>query len=93
MPERLSNTEAQLKLSELSNWILEDQTLKTTRTFRDFIAAINFVNRLIEPAESAGHHPDIAISYNRVTISLTTHDVGGLTEKDFALAKTLSQIT
>jgi 4a-hydroxytetrahydrobiopterin dehydratase len=53
---------------------------------------MDFVNKLVEPAEAAGHHPDIAISYNKVTISLTTHDAGGLTEKDFAMAKQISSL-
>ena len=46
----------------------------------------------MEPAEAAGHHPDLAISYNKVTVSLTSHDAGGLTAKDFELAQTISQI-
>lgn len=92
MSNPLTEAEAQLKLSQLRGWVLEGKTIKTTRTFKDFVAAIDFVNRLVEPAETAGHHPDIAISYNRVTISLTTHDAGGLTEKDFALAQALSHL-
>ena len=93
MAATLSETEAQLKLSQLAGWVLEDKRIKTTRTFKDFIEAIDFVNRLVDPAEAAGHHPDIAISYNRVTISLTTHDAGGLTEKDFEMAETLSKLS
>jgi 4a-hydroxytetrahydrobiopterin dehydratase len=50
------------------------------------------VNKLVEPAETAGHHPDLEISYNKVTISLTSHDAGGLTEKDFALARQISTL-
>lgn len=92
MTEPLSETEAQLKLSRLAGWSLEGKTIKTTRTFKDFVDAISFVNRLVAPAEAAGHHPDVAISYNQVTISLTTHDADGLTEQDFALAETLSKI-
>ncbi len=61
-------------------------------TFKNFLDAIEFVNKLVAPAEAAGHHPDITISYNRVTISLTTHDAGGLTQKDLTLAKTLAQL-
>ncbi|HEY9880320.1 MAG TPA: 4a-hydroxytetrahydrobiopterin dehydratase [Leptolyngbyaceae cyanobacterium] len=93
MAQLLSETEAQLKLGQLPNWILENKTLKTTRSFRDFIEAINFVNKLVQPAEAAGHHPDICISYNRVTISLTTHDAGGLTDQDFEMAATISGIS
>lgn len=55
--------------------------------------AIAFVNKLVAPSEAAGHHPDIEISYNKVTVNLTTHDAGGLTEKDFALAQEISALT
>jgi 4a-hydroxytetrahydrobiopterin dehydratase len=71
---------------------VEGQQLKLVKTFKDFIAAIDFVNQLVEPAEAAGHHPDLEISYNKVTICLTTHDAGGLTEKDFEMAKVISNL-
>jgi 4a-hydroxytetrahydrobiopterin dehydratase len=66
--------------------------IKTELTFKNFVAAIDFVNKLVAPAENAGHHPDISISYNRVSIELSTHDAGGLTEKDFAMADTINQL-
>ena len=50
------------------------------------------MNKLVAPSEAAGHHPDIEISYNKVTVNLTTHDAGGLTEKDFALAQEISKL-
>ncbi|QSJ16681.1 4a-hydroxytetrahydrobiopterin dehydratase [Nostoc sp. UHCC 0702] len=78
--------------NSLSGWTVEESKLQTTRTFQDFIAAIEFVNQLVEPAEAAGHHPDIEISYNKVKILLTTHDAGGLTQKDFDVAAVISQI-
>ena len=92
MAQLLTATEIQQRASVLSGWAVEGSKLKTTRTFKDFIQAIEFVNKLVEPAESAGHHPDIEISYNKVKIQLTTHDAGGLTEKDFDLAAVISQI-
>ncbi|WP_193200134.1 4a-hydroxytetrahydrobiopterin dehydratase [Nostoc sp. MG11] len=92
MAKLLSETEIQERASVLSNWIVEKSKLQTTRTFKDFIQAIEFVNKLVEPAESAGHHPDIEISYNKVKITLTTHDTGGLTQKDFDMAGVISQI-
>jgi 4a-hydroxytetrahydrobiopterin dehydratase len=82
----------QSKLTQLPDWSLDGKVLTCTRTFKDFVAAVDFVNRLVDPAEAAGHHPDLSISYNRVKIELSTHDAGGLTEKDFALAKTISQL-
>lgn len=92
MATLLSDRDIQTKLSELPGWSLSGKTITSTRTFKDFIAAIAFVNQLVEPAEAAGHHPDLEISYNRVVISLSTHDAGGLTEDDFALAKVISTL-
>jgi len=89
----LSDTDIQSNLSQLSNWQQQGNTIQTVKTFKDFVEAINFVNKLVEPAEAAGHHPDIAISYNKVTINLTSHDAGGITEQDFAMAKTIDQIS
>jgi 4a-hydroxytetrahydrobiopterin dehydratase len=79
-------------MSQIPGWTLEGQTLKRTFRFDNFVAAIAFVNQLVEPAEKLGHHPDILIVYNRVTITLSTHDVGGLTQKDFDLARIISQL-
>jgi 4a-hydroxytetrahydrobiopterin dehydratase len=88
----LSDRDIQARLSQLPDWSLSGNTITCTRTFKDFVAAVEFVNHLVAPAEAAGHHPDLAISYNRVVISLSTHDAGGLTDKDFALATTLSAL-
>ncbi|MBF2097462.1 MAG: 4a-hydroxytetrahydrobiopterin dehydratase [Gloeomargaritaceae cyanobacterium C42_A2020_066] len=81
------------RVAHLPEWRLEGQTLRRDYRFADFMAAIAFVNRVVEPAEAAGHHPDITISYNRVTLILTTHDAGGLTAKDFDLATVLNSLT
>ena len=93
MAQLLTDAEIQAKASRLSGWTVEGSKLQTTCKFKDFITAIEFVNKLVEPAESSGHHPDIEISYNKVKISLTTHDAGGLTQNDFDLAQTISQIS
>ena len=92
MAEVLSAAEIQTRASQLPDWTVEGKTLKQVKQFKDFIAAVNFVNQLVEPAEAAAHHPDLTISYNKVTISLTTHDAGGLTEQDFDLALTISNL-
>ena len=89
---RLNKTEISQRLQYLPGWTIEHQQLRRTYQFKNFVEAIDFVNRLVEPAEKAGHHPDIMISYNKVTISLTTHDAGGLTRKDFDLAEIISQL-
>jgi 4a-hydroxytetrahydrobiopterin dehydratase len=60
--------------------------------FTDFAAAVAFVERLVEPADRLGHHPDVAIAYNRLTIQLTTHDAGGVTSLDFALAREIAAL-
>lgn len=90
MANLLSQAEVTNKLSKLDGWTQEGQTIQTTKTFDGFVDAIAFVNQLVEPAESAGHHPDLSISYNKVTIALTSHDAGGLTDADFLMAQTIS---
>lgn len=92
MARLLSDVEIQEQLPQLPDWILQGKAIQSVWKFKDFVEAIAFVNRLVEPAELAGHHPDIAISYNKVTVSLTTHDAGGLTANDFELAKVISQL-
>ncbi|MEH2196075.1 MAG: 4a-hydroxytetrahydrobiopterin dehydratase [Nostoc sp.] len=92
MAQLLTKAEIQEQAKVLSVWTVEDSKLHITRTFKDFIQAIEFVNKLVEPAESAGHHPDIEISYNKVKITLTSHDAGGLTQADFDVAQAISQI-
>ena len=68
------------------SWVTEGETITRTFTFEDFAEAIGFVTRVAVAAERAFHHPDIDIRWNRVTLSLTSHDVGGLTERDTELA-------
>ncbi|MBE9142360.1 4a-hydroxytetrahydrobiopterin dehydratase [Planktothrix mougeotii] len=92
MVGRLSNSQIQQLSQQVPDWTVEGDYLKLIKRFKNFIEAIEFVNKLVEPSEVAGHHPDLEISYNKVTISLTTHDAGGLTEKDFALAQQISAL-
>lgn len=82
----LSAQEAQAYLSKLDGWQIEGGQLVKTFQFKSFPVSLEFVNRVGELAEQAGHHPDIDIRYNRVRLSLVTHDAGGLTAKDFELA-------
>ncbi len=76
----------QAALATLPDWQLNGQIISRTYEFADFPAAMQFVNTVAELAEQAQHHPDIDVRWNKVTLALTTHDAGGLTEKDFALA-------
>ena len=92
MTKLLSDTQIQEAIAKLSGWRVNGKQIQSSRKFKDFVEAIAFVNKLVAPAEAAGHHPDIEISYNKVTISLTTHDAGGLTAKDFTLAQEISTL-
>jgi 4a-hydroxytetrahydrobiopterin dehydratase len=82
----LSADAAQIRLAQLPGWQIESGELVRTFKFKDFVAALQFVNLIGQLAEVAGHHPDIDIRYNRVRLALVTHDAGGITEKDFDLA-------
>ena len=74
-------------LGEHSDWALNGEEITRTFVFSDFAEAIGFVNRAALVAEKADHHPDIDIRWNKVTMTLTTHDQGGLTGNDTELAK------
>ena len=80
----LTSEEVQKNLSKLAGWALEGEAIARTFTFRGFPEAIGFVVQLGFAAEAADHHPDITLSYKRVTLRYTTHSDGGLTAKDFA---------
>jgi 4a-hydroxytetrahydrobiopterin dehydratase len=73
-------------VSENGAWVERDDALERTLEFDGFRDAIGFVDRLADLAESENHHPDIAISYRRVTIRWTTHSEGGITDRDRELA-------
>jgi len=74
-------------LKEVSLWQLVDGHIERTFVFERFVDAIEFVNIVAEIAEGAGHHPDVDIRYTSVKLVLVTHDAGGLTLKDFEVAK------
>jgi 4a-hydroxytetrahydrobiopterin dehydratase len=82
-------TEAQiiLELAQLKDWKRNGDVIARTFQFKDFPAAMEFTNAVASLAEQAQHHPDIDVRWNKVTLALTTHDAGGLTQKDVALAK------
>jgi 4a-hydroxytetrahydrobiopterin dehydratase len=88
-PPEIGSTDpaVQRALASLPDWQRRGQIIARTFEFADFPAAMKFVNAVAGLAEQAQHHPDIDIRWNRVTLALTTHDAGGLTEKDFALAR------
>jgi 4a-hydroxytetrahydrobiopterin dehydratase len=88
----LSASEVASHLSKLPVWRIEAGELERNFQFDDFRASLRFVNRVGDLAEEAGHHPDIEIHYNRVRLSLVTHDAGGLTAKDFDLATRIDEL-
>ncbi len=83
---KLTPQQMKEQLAASPGWQIENGELVKSFSFKNFVEALRFVNRLGEAAEKAGHHPDIDIRYNRVRLALVTHDAGGITEKDFQLA-------
>jgi len=88
---RLSDAEARARLAHLRGWQIEGDRLRKRYELESFAAAIAFVNRVAGMAEAADHHPDILVEYRNVTLTLTTHDSGGLTVRDFALAQRIDE--
>lgn len=82
----LSDAEIAEHLARLPGWERQGNAIHRTFSFADFAGALVFVNRVAERAEAMNHHPDIDIRYSKVTLTLSTHDAGGLTGKDFDLA-------
>jgi len=89
---KMSSAEAKLALAALPDWAIRRAILERVFAFDDFAAAMAFVVQVARQAEKVGHHPDIDIRWNRVRLALTTHDEGGLTERDFALAARFSEL-
>ena len=83
---KLSPAQIKAALPSVPQWRRKASVISRTFEFKDFVVAMKFVNAVAKAAEKAWHHPDIDIRWNKVTLALTTHDAGGLTEKDFSLA-------
>ena len=90
--QKLTDQELQQALGKLPNWALKNGEIVQERTFKDFVAAMSFVNDVAQLAEAAGHHPDIDIRYNRVRLGLVTHDAGGITQNDASLAQKINNL-
>jgi 4a-hydroxytetrahydrobiopterin dehydratase len=89
---KLSDSEIESQLEALGGWSRQGELITRRYQFPSFPAAIAFVTHVGFLAEAAGHHPDLDIRYNKVLVALTTHDVGGISEKDFALATAIDEI-
>lgn len=95
MPDKelaLSETEIKQSLTEVPTWTLANGRIEKNFKFTDFIESMRFVNRVAELAETQEHHPEINIDYNQVKLTLSTHDVNGLSQKDFTLALKVDQL-
>ncbi len=82
----LSDQDVQARLGGLEGWERDGDAIVRQFEFKDFVGSVDFVNRITPLAEAMNHHPDLAISWNKVTVTLSTHSEGGLTENDFELA-------
>jgi 4a-hydroxytetrahydrobiopterin dehydratase len=88
----LDDQEIERRLGELTGWERDGNAIKRRFKFDDFQASVDFVNRITPAAEDMNHHPDLAISWNTVDCTLSTHSQGGLTEADFDLARQINEL-
>ena len=88
----LTLEESRRLLVQIHDWQLKDGKIEKQFKFKNFVESMGFVNKIADLAESEGHHPDIHISWNRVTLSLTTHAIKGLSENDFILAAKIDRL-
>jgi 4a-hydroxytetrahydrobiopterin dehydratase len=88
---KLTSEEIATKLKALAGWGYKDNAISKRFQFKSFMDGIHFIGKVAEIAEAADHHPDILVNYTRVTFICSTHDQGGATEKDFALANEIER--
>ena len=88
----LTDNEVKQSLGKLTGWQQSGKAIQRAFEFRDFKAAMQFVNKVADAAEQAQHHPDIDIRYNKVTMALVSHESGGVTERDMGMAEKINQI-
>ena len=89
---KLMDEEVRSLLATMHGWRFLGDAIHKEFTFRGFLGAISFVNRVAELANAAAHHPDLEIHYNRVVVSLSTHDESGVTDKDVMLARDIDSV-
>ena len=82
----LSDPEIEERLGSLDGWSRDGDAITKTFENGDFVGSVKFVDSVVEPAEAMGHHPDLELSWDKVTVKITNHAQGGLTESDFELA-------
>jgi 4a-hydroxytetrahydrobiopterin dehydratase len=91
MAAKLEKSEIERRLSALPGWEFKNNAISKLYRFKTFMDGIRFLNQVAEMAEAADHHPDVKINYTRITFSCSTHDQGGVTEKDFKLASQIEE--
>ncbi len=89
---KLTTNQIKAQLGRVPNWKLRGKRISRLFMFDDFMQGVRFLNRVAKLAEGMNHHPDIDIRYNKVKLTLTTHDEGGLTVRDFKLASKISRL-
>ena len=89
---RLSDEQIEGQLSGLQGWERDGGAIRRQFKLDDFKGSVDFVNRLTPEAEGMNHHPDLEISWNKVTVMISTHSEGGLTENDFELARKVDAV-
>ena len=89
---KLTNAEIDEKLAGLSEWTVAGEKLARKFAFRNFAESLAFINKVGAVAERADHHPDVLFGWGYAEIFITTHDAGGITERDFALARQINEI-
>jgi len=89
---RLKTDQIEKEMANLKGWRLRGKRISRLFVFEDFMQGMHFLNRVALLAEHMNHHPDVTVHYNKVGLSLTTHDEGGLTRKDFRLAQKINKL-
>ncbi|MBM4101068.1 MAG: 4a-hydroxytetrahydrobiopterin dehydratase [Phycisphaerae bacterium] len=92
MVTRLSDAQVESRMPSVAAWKRTGDLIEREFSFPDFVAAMRFVNRVAEEAERSQHHPDIHVLYNRVRLGYSTHDAGGLSDRDFTAAVAVDRI-
>lgn len=92
MAGKLSDIDVQRALSELPGWVRRNDALNKTFEKKNFVEAMKLVNAVADEAEKRNHHPDIDIRYSKVSFSLSSHDAGGITQRDLDLGKAIEKL-
>ena len=88
----LDDAEIERLLADIEGWERAGEAIRKEFKRDDFVGSVEFVRALVEPAEEMGHHPDLEISWDTVTVTITTHSEGGLTSNDFELARRIDAL-